>query len=236
MSEGVLRQFGRSVEVVGMPWQRQGEMKRLQPSNLTANILCDRHNTSLSPLDAAASSFFDRVTQAFAYIDGKSLSRKPRFFLVSGDGLERWAMKTLLGMYYGGIAAMDGVQMRNNVPFNDGFAIQSILGAPLATPLGTYLPLDVGQPLLNRIGLAILTGKSTGNVVGLRVMMRALAFDFIADDLREATAHNLRNPRLHRPTLIDVGGDLRTSRLYLSWGRDVRQINRVQLGVGRYKV
>jgi hypothetical protein len=40
--------------VSGLPWQGAGEEKRLAPGNLTANCLCRRHNSALSPLDSAA--------------------------------------------------------------------------------------------------------------------------------------------------------------------------------------
>src|ERR1044072_4858249 len=44
--------------VSGLPWLADGETKVLGPKALTANCLCEKHNSALSPLDAAALYFF----------------------------------------------------------------------------------------------------------------------------------------------------------------------------------
>jgi len=106
-SHGVLKAMGEnsSVEIAGLPWQPDGERKRLPTSNLVGNILCERHNNALSPLDAIAIRFFnsfDRVDREFAV---QSSERKDRVFLFNGHDVERWMLKTLCGVVFSGNAS-----------------------------------------------------------------------------------------------------------------------------------
>jgi hypothetical protein len=62
MSRAILEQFGGSVIVViGMPWLPAGQALETSIPNLTAKILCRRHNEALSPLDAEAGHFFSAL-------------------------------------------------------------------------------------------------------------------------------------------------------------------------------
>ncbi|BFO23218.1 hypothetical protein SHKM778_96060 (plasmid) [Streptomyces sp. KM77-8] len=98
LSADVLRGMtnGKTITVLGMPWQK-GSTHQLPVSALAANILCQRHNSALSPLDVSASSAF-RVLWHFQ----EDQRRVPdphgaEFALVNGDELERWLLKLLWG-------------------------------------------------------------------------------------------------------------------------------------------
>lgn len=67
------------VFVRGMPWQKE-EVQRFSPDNLTAKILCRRHNSALSPLDEHAKRFFLSLEAANHHASRRSLSRRPAFF------------------------------------------------------------------------------------------------------------------------------------------------------------
>jgi hypothetical protein len=73
----------------GLPWLEAGETKALAPKNLTANCLCRRHNSALSPLDAAAKIFFAGLR------DCLESSEAVLPYLLSGHDVERWLLKTL---------------------------------------------------------------------------------------------------------------------------------------------
>lgn len=83
--------LGRSVSVRGMPWC-QGGFKTVGAASLTANILCDRHNSMLSEVDqvaadAKAALFWmlsPQTKQAWRYEER----------LLNGHKLARWAAKT----------------------------------------------------------------------------------------------------------------------------------------------
>ena len=58
ISRSVLDQLGEIIRVSGAPWLRPDETLSTTIENLTAKILCKRHNEALSPLDAEAGHFF----------------------------------------------------------------------------------------------------------------------------------------------------------------------------------
>ena len=82
ISKSILSQF-KGLSVSGMPWQSAGEENVYHPNSLKANILCQRHNNALSPLDAAASHFFKKVFEATHHVTKRSVSKRSKFFLVS---------------------------------------------------------------------------------------------------------------------------------------------------------
>lgn len=110
ISETVLRQLGKRVAVSGMPWQARGSSQEIGIANLTAKILCERHNNALSPLDAEAGLFFSILQKKFEELGRRSLSQKPVYRLVSGEGLELWMLKVACGLYYS-VATDQGVRL-----------------------------------------------------------------------------------------------------------------------------
>ncbi len=82
------------LRVNGFSWMGADE-KHLPPNALTAKILCERHNSALSPLDSIAARLF----QAFDE-EGASGSGRQLLYLFSGHDLERWLLKVLCGMAY----------------------------------------------------------------------------------------------------------------------------------------
>ena len=78
---------GESLMIEGVHWLTSGSSVELAPSALTAKVLCEHHNSSLSVLDAEALRFFlllrYETTAEQQHIDG--------------DLLERWYLKVLIG-------------------------------------------------------------------------------------------------------------------------------------------
>ena len=79
------------VRRTGYPWQEQGELQLLTPSNCKANVLCKRHNNALSPIDAAIGRFLKAILNTPDFLQNQDL----RVLMLSGDDLERWILKTL---------------------------------------------------------------------------------------------------------------------------------------------
>jgi hypothetical protein len=94
ISEAVIEVLrdGADFTVSGLPWQEADEEKRLAPSNLTANCLCTRHNSVLSPLDSAAGLLVSSLRECM------EASVEPMPYLFSGHDVERWLLKTLKAM------------------------------------------------------------------------------------------------------------------------------------------
>jgi len=80
------------VKVSGLPWLEQKEVV-LPPSALASRVLCERHNTALSGLDAIAVSLFQAFDEKGAVGSGKQL-----LYIFSGHDLELWLLKILCGV------------------------------------------------------------------------------------------------------------------------------------------
>jgi hypothetical protein len=115
VSESVLKLIGEKyVTVGGAPWLPHGMTKSLPINALAANILCERHNGAMSPLDTAAVNFFAAIKSIYGDLgDYKTLSRKRRWWMFSGEELELWLLKTAFGAYYSGNVAIDGNKLRD---------------------------------------------------------------------------------------------------------------------------
>jgi hypothetical protein len=80
------------VKVSGLPWLGQNEIV-LSPSVLVSRVLCERHNSTLSGLDAIAVRLFQAFDEKGAVGSGKQL-----LYIFSGHDLELWLLKILCGV------------------------------------------------------------------------------------------------------------------------------------------
>ena len=114
LSKGVLVEAGdgKVVRIDGLPWQPQGRVDNLPPKRLGSNMLCERHNHALSPLDADAAHAFKILDEFFLDQISREDIGGGQLDLVSGEQLERWLLK----MMWGATAAFPTVpQIRANV-------------------------------------------------------------------------------------------------------------------------
>lgn len=215
-----------------MPWQ-QVEVARYSPDNLVARILCRRHNSAMSPLDEHAIRFFLAVEAGLKHAQRRSLSRKNRFFMTSGDGLELWAMKTLASLY----ASRIGFTTPDH-SFRDFEPPMERIAAELSSPnpcsiMTLSLPLtqDAHEERLGRrvVSIGPIVDDETGKLSGLFVRMHGIALVFNID-LPDEDA--LPKTEIARPDLI---GKDRTSRIILSWAKRRREARIVQIRISHWR-
>jgi hypothetical protein len=96
ISESFLKEIGESLTLSGVPWL--SKPKELPLSALTSKILCERHNNSLSPLDAQAAKFI----KAIKSFSSSSYSGNVKFALFNGHDIERWMIKSFFGLVASG--------------------------------------------------------------------------------------------------------------------------------------
>lgn len=91
ISESVIRLLAGDGQftIGGTPWLPAGAIKAVGPDSLTANCLCQRHNSALSPLDDAARYLFSALKSSL------EKSSDASDYLASGHDLERWLLKTV---------------------------------------------------------------------------------------------------------------------------------------------
>ena len=97
ISRSVLESVGQAVRISGFPWQEPGETKDVGTSALTAKILCDHHNSLLSPLDSAANELIIGLKDAYEASVNGNLSNGT--FSLPGVQIEKWMLKVLVGFF-----------------------------------------------------------------------------------------------------------------------------------------
>ena len=177
----------------GYPWQEEGQVQTLTPSNCKANVLCKRHNNALSPVDAAAGRLLKAILNTPDFLRNQEL----RVLILSGDDVERWILKTLCTHI---------VAVRR---FGSGWQppvqwLDIVWGMkPFPRGCGLYFNHEVGRssPDAVRLGLRVLTCPgatgASGGIVQLCGYEFALAM--IAPSL-EQTPDSALVPKYYRPS------------------------------------
>jgi hypothetical protein len=133
ISEGVLKVLAeKQVEVSGTPWLK-GQKKVLGFAALTANCLCTRHNSLLSPIDTVGAKFFEAIQTC-----GTTVARPGLRFLLSGHDVERWMLRSLAIFGVSKNFAIDGAVIDQDIV--DRLRIVEFLEDPALwqTPAGFY--------------------------------------------------------------------------------------------------
>jgi len=94
---------GDMVDMQGFPWCKDKSV-RVGLSSATAKILCKKHNSDISDVDAAGKAGFDTIREMIRLGDAR-FKLKPRHwtvkhFEIDGKKFERWCLKTLINLCY----------------------------------------------------------------------------------------------------------------------------------------
>jgi hypothetical protein len=168
-SRNILSTMG-SGRVSGFAWQ-SGETKELDFASLTSKILCDRHNSALSPLDAEAGELFMALGEIDAALADAAPAAPSKDYSLNGADLERWLLKVLVGICHAKGIAYTKVRCEQSLirvlvglsPWPPWWGLHL---APLQPPSGTHYFKGLGVEAL-----------SVGDEVwGMRLSMAGLVF------------------------------------------------------------
>jgi hypothetical protein len=101
ISNNLLRELtnGAPIQRFGPNWtKKQGSV--LSASDFKSRILCERHNNNLSALDTLSGHLL-RVIARYQRSLREDQSPRPEFALFDGESVERWLLKTFLGLSVG---------------------------------------------------------------------------------------------------------------------------------------
>lgn len=100
VSETLLKQIhlSNTAKVAGLRWQQKETFNVVPLSGLASYILCERHNNALSPLDACIGTFGEVIGAYDAALNSGKSSTASEQRSFSGDDIERWMVKCLLGL------------------------------------------------------------------------------------------------------------------------------------------
>jgi len=215
ISRGVVRVLtkGGDFTVSGLPWMNEGESRTLSPEGITANCLCAKHNSALSPLDSAARHFFSSLTDCFDE-DAKQIRS-----IVSGHDIERWLLKTLRAFAVSGNLARG--RQRLSGQFATGARFVEMLDDALSWPdgAGLYCTMRPGDVTTNhaRFRLQPLSNERD-EIADVTVDMMGLVFVLRMDPPESARPEDA----MYRPSEIVIRFPRVTHFVVLSWAAGVR--------------
>lgn len=124
------------------------------PKNVTAPVLCKRHNHTLKPIDTAGNNFFETIMDLRKVLDEAPPGTK-RIVPLNGHDLERWGIKALCGFLARAGKPVDELWVR--ILFGRGSTVR---------PRGLYVYAGIGDVLRDK-GIGLSTVLQHGNPVGV---------------------------------------------------------------------
>lgn len=162
ISKALLLELG-TLEVSGFIWQK-GQKMSLGPSSLTASVLCEHHNNTLTDLDNNIVQIFRDFRTAG---DTSNHSFKNRKLNIDGLLLQRWILKVMCGMLASGNAMKSpDSTFSKDIPVE---WLQCLYGKrAFDTNTGFFIKSEVGLKFntLDKVGFAPINKKGTSEAIG----------------------------------------------------------------------
>ena len=172
ISATLLRQLGTNdtSKVAGLRWQQPETFKDLPIAGITSFILCERHNNALSSLDASIGNFAGAIKDYDAALQAPHIGPDIEQRQFSGDDLERWMVKCLLGL-----TASNSLRSALLKPACIDLLFAS---APWAEGWGLYFAAAAGKPIHHSGSLLIETRVDpvSGLILAADFVIRGLPF------------------------------------------------------------
>ncbi len=212
ISEGILRELSsgrRQVWVGGLHFLGDGERRLVGSSSITAKVLCDRHNNALALLDAEALRLF-RILRRIS--DGRIDPNSHSLF--SGRDIERWMLKSMLGLALSGLARDPGGERTRSVPppiqFLDAFRSPGKWPSDLPG-LSVVSRRADGIDSRAPVTIELAASQALSSITGLRVALWDLVL------LLGVTPSTLENRVVYRPPKLLFERAGATVEVELSW-------------------
>jgi hypothetical protein len=169
VSESLLHHLNanKTLQVSGLPWLTT-QKKTVPPDALASKILCQRHNSALSPLDAIAVRLFE------AFDEGDiSGDEQKSLYLFSGHDIERWLLKILCGVAYSGTLRPD---RKTDLSIPKQW-LEILFGyAAFPQNQGLYVCNDIGHVFGGPHGLALRAITNSERLTGLGLLICGYEF------------------------------------------------------------
>jgi hypothetical protein len=207
---------GPKVKVNGAPWLAADETKILPIRSLTGDILCKRHNEALSPLDAMAGKFFSALKLIHDDIlNRKTLSKRWKWFLFSGEELELWLLKTAIGLFHSGNVAKEKRKLSETQTINPA-CYEILHDGIFSAPCGLYVePIHIPEKI-NQFQLQPLSDDTGQRMVGLRMNYLSFALILLFDP-NATYGPSATDSKTYRPSYLMVRNAKRTHIVMLTW-------------------
>lgn len=208
ISDSLLHHLNRNkkLTVSGLPWL-ENKSQLVSPDCLASKVLCERHNSALSPLDAIAVRLFHAFDEQGVHGSGQQL-----LYLFSGHDLERWLLKILCGITCSQNLALDS---EADVSIPDYWLDILFCGAQFPDDQGLYVCKSRGHRFEGPRGVQLraITGRGRLSGMGLWVCGYELILSMSGFPSRSFDGREVA----HRPMEIWATGQEFEKSVVFSW-------------------
>lgn len=195
-------------------WLPRGEKSSPLPVDaLGSKILCERHNSMLSYLDASAKVFLTNLLQAFSKPKQGAMSQRVS---VSGDDLELWILKALCGIIASGNLVRSARVQKQDLPRTWIDILFS--ERPWEEGTGLHIRQDAMTPYL---GYELGPMYSNETLIGGGIELLGIQLFVLLDSdtekrMLERSSGQVR-PLVYRPGAIRIESSRRSMEIKLEW-------------------
>ncbi|HXF48986.1 MAG TPA: hypothetical protein VNL73_06130 [Verrucomicrobiae bacterium] len=209
LSENILNILNQKerggLRVGGLRWQKNEDLQSLPPTALTARILCERHNASLSILDSKAGKFF----RAFDNLAGNT---QDTICLFNGHDIERWSLKFLCGLIASNSLKLDP-SVKLEIPNKWVEVLFGLRGFELGQ--GLYVCCSKGTEFSGRMGVTLRPFGQGDQITG--IIFWICGFELIFS-MRPLGSQDLFGRQVsYRPGELHIVGPKYEKSVVLSW-------------------
>jgi hypothetical protein len=237
ISKNVLEAMQGEIEFGGLPWIESGTTVTYGLNSLVSNILCKRHNEALSPLDAEAGRIFRSLQDICLNLSpkAKSLSRKGKWFLVSGQALELWCLKTLFGVFHAKLASRQGERLIDTHTLDPAPFLAALESHSLPPPCGLYLRAKqdgVISGIDEKVTAIPIGDEERKAIIGIRIGMLGFEFDVLMRP-GEIDFPRLAKETVYHPWQLLFRNRLRQHMVAMTWADSISSATVVEFATYR---
>lgn len=186
-----VEKHNKTIDIVGLNWLPKDQLTSIGKQSLVSNILCDQHNSALSPLDSSIGDLVDAISAIDAeYRSEKSIGKN---YQVNGAHIERWILKTIYGLVKSG-------QIKQSS--GDFFELKEkcleLLCLPTARwPLGWGLYVAIPQTEIyhsSSFELTPLSNPTTNELLALNIKFNGIEMNFLMGKPNHVSAFGVHRP------------------------------------------
>ena len=214
VSAGVLDLLGKEHRITNASWLPAKEQSAaLATSALSSNILCERHNSALSPLDRHAKEFFTELVWGFSDMPPSDPQRRVTF---DGEQIELWVLKASCGALASGNLVKDGRGIKWQPPIE--WLNLLFCGGSWEEGAGLHIRQETMTPHRGyAIGPAYLGDTWVGGVIEFAgVELAALADGGAKKRVLERSTSQF-STLVYRPGAISIKSRTRATEITLRW-------------------
>lgn len=206
-----IERLNKTIDVVGLSWLPTDQLTSIGKKALVSNVLCSQHNSNLSPLDDSIGQLVEAISAIdaeFVKADAKALR-----FQVDGSAVERWIVKTVLGLVNSG-----QIKQQSGIPFNTQPKCLELLCVPHArwpTGWGLYVSTPAAK-MYHSSSFELLPthDPDTGKLLTLDLKFNGIQMHFLMGKPDDPALLGV-----HRPQALKFLKGSTTSIIELSWPR-----------------